>query len=465
MKNRIHKIIAMLLTVIMVISFTPSTHADETGEWNGISPLQSGHTYTVSDRVLLRSNITIPADTEIIVKNGGQLVIPAGVNITLIGKITIQPDGQLFVSGILATRPISTLDIYGTMLGSLSSNISIVGHVTVHEGALVRTSGNLSAHTNSRANNYGEIRYLNSGTGTINSNFINHAGALLRIAGRLTVSFAGQLENSGTIIITDNGFMQCEGIMIMQRHSHFNRLGRFEIGVEGEVIDNRNIDPFLLSPQSILREPAVVIHGIDVSFWQGDIDWETVSKTDIEFAILRAGRGRLDDERPIAEDTRFREYIADAQKHGLEVGVYFYSYAYTVEEIVEEAHFLVELLSEFQLTYPVVLDMEETRSYYTDNPSEMADAFLTIIAQAGYYPMFYSYKSWLERNLTQEIRDKYAVWVAHWDVPATTYAGQYLIWQYTETGRVSGIRGNVDLNIAYRDFAAYIKKHQLNNLR
>jgi len=212
----------------------------------------------------------------------------------------------------------------------------------------------------------------------------------------------------------------------------------------------------------------VIKYGVDVSRWQEDIVWEDVAQSGIEFAMIRAGVGEFTDPQgehhPISEDSRFREYIEGAQSNGLEVGVYFYSYAQTIEQIREEAHFYVLLLSYFHITYPVTLDMEESSDYYIDDPSEMAEAFLEIVEHEGYFPMLYSYKSWLEDNLSSEVRSKYTAWVAHIDVRATTYRGNYYMWQYSHTAKVSGIEGDVDLNIAYRDFAEYIKREKLNNL-
>jgi len=228
---------------------------------------------------------------------------------------------------------------------------------------------------------------------------------------------------------------------------------------EASLSEVIHTDNSRLTAQSVSRrgsasfEPPVLKYGIDVSFWQGDIDWEKVARSGIEFVMLRAGRGAIDEDRPdIAEDERFREYIDGAHKNGLEVGVYFYSYAQTVREIRKEAGFLVNMLHEFRnmITYPVALDMEEERKHYKDNPSKMAEAFLEIITQEGYFPMMYSYKAWLEDYLESDVKEKYTMWVAQLDTPATTYRGNYYMWQYSHTGRVSGITGDVDLNIAYQ---------------
>jgi GH25 family lysozyme M1 (1,4-beta-N-acetylmuramidase) len=233
-------------------------------------------------------------------------------------------------------------------------------------------------------------------------------------------------------------------------------------------ININNTDMNTMSSYAIFREPAVIKHGIDISRWQEEIDWSSVARTNLEFVMIRAAVGAFKDDDgkrfPISEDSKFREHIAGAQENGFEVGVYMYSYAKTVREIRKEAHFLVDLLENFHITYPVTLDMEESRKHYIDDPGVMAEEFLDIIMEAGYFPMLYSYKSWLHDHIDRDVRNKYVAWVAHLDVPATTYHGSYFMWQYSHTGRVSGIDGDVDLNIAYRDFAEYIKKMGLNGI-
>jgi len=225
--------------------------------------------------------------------------------------------------------------------------------------------------------------------------------------------------------------------------------------------------------QSISDEPLVFKRGIDVSFWQNDIDWEKVAAAGVDFAMLRIGAGALTTRAgeflPDRVDERFYEYIKGASANNIEVGVYWYSYAQTLDEMHRELAFLLPLLEEaahrFDITYPIVLDMEEEREWYDDNPSEMAAAFLKTLVSNGYFPMIYSFRSWLSSNLSSEIASTYAIWVAHWGVAQTSLqSGNYYMWQYTDSGRVSGIDGNVDLNIAYRDFAEFTRRHGLNRL-
>ncbi|MDR0197815.1 MAG: glycoside hydrolase family 25 protein, partial [Oscillospiraceae bacterium] len=269
---------------------------------------------------------------------------------------------------------------------------------------------------------------------------------------------------SGAITVSANAAVRNSGLFTLEKASKFNLAGEFKNTKSGKLDDRRTgVNYDALTAFALTNEPDVEIYGIDVSRYQRDVDWEKVASSGVDFVMLRAAVGAVNGA-PVAADSKFAEHFAGAREAGLEIGVYMYSYAKTVSEIKTEAKFLVKLLKDYKITYPVALDMEELRGYYTDDPSKMAEAFFTIVMDAGYYPIMYSYKSWLENLLDASVRDKYAVWVAHTGVNATTYAGNYYMWQYSHTGRISGINGDVDLNISYRDFAAFIKKNRLNNL-
>jgi len=470
MKHKtLKRLISVLLTIAILTGFTTLTTASQIivdREWDGVSELIDGQSYTVSSSLLISGNITIPQDTMFRVVRDGELILTLGSKVDVYGDFRVSANARLFTSGEFTLHNDGIFTVSGAMQCSLSSKVSIGGAMSITPTGEIRTSGEFNITTGGNLTNNGEVRYLNSASGRISGIFSNHNdNSLLRIAGSLSVATSGNLINHGTVTITDHGRLVNSGRFTIHANAHFYRLGAFSTTANGQITDHRTVDRWLMSPQAIEREPATVLYGIDVSRWQGDINWQEVGRTNIEFAMLRIGVGSfMTDGRPDNMDRRFREYIAGAQANGIEVGVYWYSYAQTVEQIKREAHYLVSILGEFRITYPVVLDMEEARDYYIDSPSDMADAFLEIIMAAGYFPMLYSFKSWLENNVNQYIRDKYTIWVAHWYVPETTYKGNYHMWQYTDEGRVSGISGNVDLNIAYRDFAAYITRHGLNRL-
>lgn len=188
--------------------------------------------------------------------------------------------------------------------------------------------------------------------------------------------------------------------------------------------------------------------GIDVSKWQGRIDWPRVK---VDFAIIRAGIST-------AKDVRFEENYAGATAAGIQVGVYWYLRAMTVEAAHKEAAACIKAISGKKMSYPVYADIEEASQLKLgrEKLSAIAAAFLADIEAAGFFAGLYSSKSHLETCFTAEIRERYAVWVAHYGVGRTTYTGRYGMWQYTDKGKVDGITGAVDLDICYEDYPAII---------
>lgn len=200
-----------------------------------------------------------------------------------------------------------------------------------------------------------------------------------------------------------------------------------------------------------LTTPSVL--GIDVSVWQQEIDWEQVKSAGVEFAMIRAG-WRGSEQGVLAEDEYAQRNYAGATAAGIKVGAYFFSQAISVEEAVEEADYLLGLIQDWNVEMPVVFDWE-----YIDETSRTAKvdartltdctkAFCDRIAAAGYQPMVYfgvnhSYYNVYLRELTQ-----YPFWLARYDT-VLDYPYKVDMWQYSETGSVPGISGNVDINLYF----------------
>lgn len=203
-----------------------------------------------------------------------------------------------------------------------------------------------------------------------------------------------------------------------------------------------------------------MLKGIDVSCHNGSLDWNKIKSAGVDFAILRAGYGKLISQK----DKKFEEYYSGAKQAGIPVGCYWYSYAKSVSEIQTEAEVFLQAIKGKQFEYPVYLDFEEPSQFALGKAkcSEMAKAFLEIVEKAGYFTGLYSSKSHLETYFTEEIRNRYAVWVAHYGVAKTNYTGQFGMWQKSEKGSVSGISGNVDLNECYVDYPEIIQNARLN---
>ena len=194
-----------------------------------------------------------------------------------------------------------------------------------------------------------------------------------------------------------------------------------------------------------------LIRGIDVSSWQGSIDWNKVAKSQ-DFAMIRAG-GRGSSSRSIYEDSYFNRNIKEANKAGIKVGVYFYSTAKSIKEAEEEANWVVEKIKGYNISYPVVIDQEDEclSSLSSEQRTDIAIKFLSVIKEKGYIPMYYGYHFLVNMSRINE----YDFWLAHWTYSISkpsSYTGKYTIWQYSDSGKVDGIDGNVDLNIAYKDY-------------
>lgn len=206
------------------------------------------------------------------------------------------------------------------------------------------------------------------------------------------------------------------------------------------------------------------LQGIDVSKYQGEINWHKVKASGIKFAMIRLGWAGWEGE--ISVDAKFKQYIESAIAAGIDVGVYVFSYCKTPEAAWLAAHDTLHLIKPYKLSYPVAFDMEteaETpyQNYTKAQNSEIANAFLTIIAGAKYYAMLYSYKSFLENNLDMAALKYHDVWVAQIS-EICTYKGAYGMWQYSWKGKIDGISVDCDLNYAYKDYASIIKQAGLN---
>ena len=193
--------------------------------------------------------------------------------------------------------------------------------------------------------------------------------------------------------------------------------------------------------------------GIDVSEHQGDIDWEKVKESGVEFAFIRVGY-RTYDGGNIKEDNKFRYNIEGALENGIEVGVYFFSQAISVDESIEEAKFTVDQIRDYNVTLPIAHDMEEVTEedrimhLTSDDRTAIADAFCEIVENYGYDSLIYANPSWLLTKLNIfKIRDR-NVWLAHY-TDKTPYIFRYEIWQYSDSGIIDGIDEPVDLNVMF----------------
>ena len=207
--------------------------------------------------------------------------------------------------------------------------------------------------------------------------------------------------------------------------------------------------------ESHLKDRTIV-NGVDVSKWDGNINWSKVKRDGIDFAIIRIGYSRLSSGAHTL-DPYYRQNIRNAKAAGIKVGVYYFAQSINTREAVAEAEYVLKQLKGEKLDLPVVFDSEDTaggrlararlsKSAYTN----VAEAFCDKIRAAGYMPMVYSsYYGWKDSYDHSTLKNEYGIWLARYNT-ATYFSGSYCMWQYTETGHVNGINGYCDVNFYYR---------------
>ena len=193
------------------------------------------------------------------------------------------------------------------------------------------------------------------------------------------------------------------------------------------------------------------IMGIDVSKWNGNIDWAQVKASGVNYVIIRCGY-RGSSQGALIEDPKYKANIEGATKAGLKVGVYFFSQAIDEVEAVQEASMVLSLVKNYKISYPIFLDVEASGGR-ADNISKatrtaVCKAFCQTIQNSGYTAGIYANKSWLTGKIDTSQLGNYKIWLAQY-ASAPTYTGRYEMWQYKDSGSVPGISGHVDLNLSY----------------
>lgn len=228
--------------------------------------------------------------------------------------------------------------------------------------------------------------------------------------------------------------------------------------VEKNDIKNENIIEKEMGELEYINNGKTVSHkGIDVSKYQGEIDWSKVASDGVEFAILRVGyRGYGTG--AIMLDEAFEKNIQEATNVGIKVGVYFFSQAITTEEAIEEARFVKEKVKEFNINYPIVFDTEDipneearTEGLTVEERTNIAVAFCEEVKKDGFTPMIYANLRWFTMALDISKLNDYEKWYAYYD-KEMYFPYKISMWQYSENGTVNGINGKVDMNISFKEW-------------
>ena len=270
----------------------------------------------------------------------------------------------------------------------------------------------------------------------------------------------GQPISSKTVCCKaqDLGFGGIANIMSSYQYTHLDvrTNGRW---YGDETKGNSTVTDDFYSYFGISKNVAKTVQkrGIDVSYAQGEINWDAVKASgQVNFAILRAGYGRETSQ----VDTQFERNYAACKRLGIPIGVYWYSYATTAAEAEQEAKVCLQTIRGKQFEYPVAFDIEEARSL--PQADALCTAFCSALEKQGYYAAIYTFKSALENNISAAIKSRYDIFLSHVGVQQTSYTGAYGLWQYSWTGRIPGISGDVDLDYAYKDYPTIIQNAGLN---
>ena len=195
--------------------------------------------------------------------------------------------------------------------------------------------------------------------------------------------------------------------------------------------------------------------GIDVSKWNGSIDWNAVKNSGVSYVIIRCGY-RGSSTGALIEDPKFKSNIKGAKAAGLKVGVYFFSQAVNEVEAVEEASMAVNLVSGYGLNYPIFLDVESSGGrgdgISKETRTAVCKAFCATVQNSGYSAGVYANKTWFTEKINTAALTGYKIWLAQYASAPTYSATRYDMWQYSSKGKVSGISGDVDMNISYLNY-------------
>lgn len=197
--------------------------------------------------------------------------------------------------------------------------------------------------------------------------------------------------------------------------------------------------------------------GIDVSKWQGNINWKKVAAAGVDYTIIRLGYRGTAATGNCAMDPNYKQNIEGALAAGLQVGVYYFTQAITVEEAIEEANIVIENLKGYDITFPVVFDTEQATDARANNLSNAertacAKAFCDTILAAGYTPVIYAGTNWSVLKLNLEELQGYDFWYAYYG-DNLYFPYQFTMWQYTQSGKIDGVDTDVDINVSFVDYS------------
>lgn len=402
-------------------------------------------------------SFSFPRTTILTVRKNAELQIYVGGAVEIKGALIIEQGARVTVSGELKAYGGSRIECFGEFVSTGKSAVMLAGEFSNSESSAVVFGGVTNLYKTGVYKNNGITTFSNSANATISGNYNVAKSGRLLIKGSFSTTLNAKVEVSGYIYLSErSGKYYNTGELILNDGAVVVLEGRFATGKSGRVFDLRT-DTQDNSDQEADDEgnktspigKSKLLRGIDVSYWQGTIDWEKVKASGIDFAFMRTTLGDY------YTDETFYYNITEAQRNGIKVGVYHYMKADSSQSARTEAKYFLEAIKDYELEFPIVVDVEDSRQekLSVSELTRITRVFCEEIKKAGYTPMIYSSASWLNQKLDTKQLSDYEIWVAHWGTTRPAYYGSYGVWQYSCKGRVSGISGDVDLNVAYIDYS------------
>ena len=431
-------------------------------EWDGDTAFSEGTNYYINSTVKMKRKLTLPEGSRLVLCAGAELLIYGDARLRILGNMIAEPNSIIKVTGTLSIGENAGFESYGTLSVTKSAVLNISSEFIIRHGAKATISGTVNIYKTGVFLNYGQTTLTESSYTTVTGEWQTPSDGRLYCKGHFGITINGRATQAGYFLL--GGEMVNSRVFIFESTVKYYKMksARFAVSKSSRLIDYRNGTD--TTGSNIGNRTDVGAKGIDVSYAQGAIDWAKVKKAGVQFAMIRASRGKAGT-KPMAKDVTFDYNITEATKNGVKVGVYHYLYASTEAEAREEARFFIETISPYKITYPVVLDVEEQYQANLGKAkiTSIAKVFLDEVKAAGYYAMLYSNKSWLTHYLDMSVLSEYDVWLAQWnEVP--TYSGDFGMWQYSAKGIVSGIDGYVDLDLSYKNYSQIIRNGGYNRL-
>ena len=453
--KRIFKIAFFIIFAALSVFFTAGAYAEEEQEpqvdENGYVKVtedtipEENVNYYIDDTVEIHDGIMFPESTTLLIKKGAEFQLYAGGTADIRGTLVIEQGARATVSGTFRMSEKSKAECNGEFAATKSSDVHIAGEFLNGDESTVAFSGKLSLYNSGVYENKGATSFAKSAEAVLSGNYIVPESGRLFIRGSVSTTLNSKMTADGYVYLS--GRLYNTGKLSFGKKAvNVFKDGQFIITKSGRVYDERAEEK---SESNETSETKKTLRGIDVSYYQGAIDWKRVKAAGIDFAVLRSSVGDY------YTDETFDYNITEAQRAGIKVGVYHYCLANSAESARTEAKYFLDIVKQYKPDFPLVVDIEDSRQQKlsVEQLTLVADIFCEEIKKAGYEPMIYSSASWLNNKLdTKELSD-YELWVAHWGVLKPSFKGSYGMWQYACSGRVSGISGAVDLDIAYIDYS------------